>query len=241
MRERWPCEGGCTVEYCSPKCRARHWDQSHALLCEAVGESLSLSENLSWEGCVPIMDHALLVEQLVAHQQGCQQCKEEPKDDSAWPGWRCFQIYCWISWETIPFGCPSHMSPEQYVQHKKAFLRKYCELLNRKYPGKQIVEEQPLTKDVTEEIVSRLFGLIGLNCQERTPIPPFVAYLENLKSVPYEQTKDFLAACRLEEAREKALEEAKGEGLFLLHSAMNHSCAPNAIVTNSYEGNQSLF
>jgi hypothetical protein len=82
-----------------------------------------------------------------------------------------------------------------------------------------------------------LLGKISLNCQERTPYPPIVLYLEKLKEMNlYLQATEIHEQFDISEIRETSLKQAKSQGLFRLHCFLNHSCDPNALVINPKEG-----
>lgn len=86
------------------------------------------------------------------------------------------------------------------------------------------------------ENLNRLLGLIACNCQERTPYAPIRAYIDNLLNFSsFSQTQEILSQLNQANVYEISTLNSKGQGIFLLHSALNHSCSPNAMVINPSE------
>jgi len=143
---------------------------------------------------------------------------------------KTLESFCHEPWTTIPFGRES-LSAETYCTQKENMLNNFEQILK----GIFLPQAHDLDLFLSFVNLANLLGKISLNCQERTPFPPVVLYLDNLKDLASSMTQEILEISKANDLRQKALHQAKGQALFKLHSGLNHSCAPNALVVTPKE------
>jgi len=232
-RDIFHCPGGCLqVLYCSKKCSFKAWDQYHEILCNGNNSESSLGTLLQTPFLLGQLDHAdhfFLATRLIA--MIIQTSKQIGMEEAV----KTLESFFHEPWTTIPFGRES-LSAETYCTQKENMLKIFEQILK----GLFLSQAHELDLFLSFVNLANLLGKISLNCQERTPFPPVVLYLDNLKDLASSMTQEILEISKANDLRQKALHQAKGQALFKLHSGLNHSCAPNALVVTPKEGNQHL-